>query len=246
MQNNRTRIGLVIFLLILLGGCAKEVRITPEIIGREPLPSDVIKKLQSVDRVRTVKVLADARTTYKRHQDRFKLVSAIQFPDRVHIDFMEPLIGIFASLTYRPGEALYFSGQKMQYLSGSEADTIFQNITYLPWLPNQMVRILLGGLPDKMDLKGSYSKDRVGRYWIQEGRLAVSVGDGDLKLLHVEDGRLIAEVQFEHYEKRKGGDFPMSVTLRNVRRKLAFHLHYEEIMLNEKIDPKLFEIKNGK
>jgi len=214
----------------------------PEIVGRETLPIDVIKKLQAVDHVRTVKVLADAKTTYKRHQDRFKLVSAIQFPDRVHIDFMEPLIGIFASLTYRPGEALYSSGQKIEYLSGSEADAIFQKITHLPWLPGQMVRILLGGLPDKMDLKGLYSKDRVGRYWIQEGRLAVQVGEGDIKLLHVEDGRLIAEVHFESYQKRKSEDFPMWVTLKNVQRQLAFQLRYEEMMLNEKIDPKLFEI----
>lgn len=228
--------------LVLVVGCAKQARISVDIDGYAKLPKPLALRLETAEEIKTVKGYAGVIFERRGWKKRFDAVIIAELPDKIRIDFIDPLAGIVATVISKPGQFTYSDSKGVDTWGGVEINDAFKKKLGLPWGPEKLTRILLGGIPQSAEIAGEFAKDSEQRYWLVQGKYAVSWLDTDekMKYLELDDGKPFIDIGHFGYQKVKGVFFPMSTVIDIIKTGTHFDINYKDVDLNIKINPGVF------
>lgn len=230
----------LVVLLCLVIGCARQARITVDIEAHSKLPPPIVKKLASIDNIRTVKAYAGAELQFRGTKKVFDVAMVAKLPDMIRLDFIDTLAGVFASVASTPDSVVYVDSGGVYYHRGLDGAEAFKKVTNLPWTPEEFVRVFLGGIPERVPLDALFPVDSKGRFWVVADKGAVweDASSGKLTYLELKGGRVLARAEFGGYLKQGAVHFPMEVDITSPRAVLK--LNYRDVDINPSIDPEVF------
>lgn len=229
LSKKRWQINFLLFvgLSLLFSACARQPKISINIVGESALPADLRERLKETKGLKSFTGIADSIVSYKGFEKKVLLALSVEKPDKIKIDFLDELAGVVARLRAQENYFYYHDAKGTVALTGEEAQGAFRELMRLPWGPKEVVLILFGRLPVEFDPEKNCPVDSGGRYWIAPDR-AVSDEDGFVRYIEVNKGRMMVEVDYSGRNKFFGYDFPGHILTTTFKPKLSVELFYNE------------------
>jgi hypothetical protein len=240
---NTRAIGL--FLILLLASCVKRIDFGPR---GEIEDARTLLKLTDQEERRVLSLQGDAKLTVNSPQGSgtLSLYVAVQRPSSLHLetlDFFGKPLAVLVSDGVHFG---LYQAQENRYYEGPASP---ENVSrFLPVVipPNELARLLLGGVPQVEDPKPALTLDRgegVYRVRLEQGPTVQTLAV-DPTTLRVEKSEVRGtqgyDVTLEDFGDYGAVHFPRKLDLDAPSAKADLVLRYTQVSLNAPVDPVLF------
>lgn len=234
-----------LFLVLLLTSCAKRIDFGTH---GEIEDARTLLALTRASEDRVLSLQGDSKLTVDSPQGKgtLSLYVAVQRPASIHLEtldfFGKPLAVLVSDGTHF---GLY-QAQENRYYEGPASP---ENVSrFLPVVipPDELVRLLLGGVPMIEDPHPAMELDRdagVYRLHLQRGEVGqtITIDPATLRVLSSEvRGTRAYDVKLEDFGHYGEVDFPRKLELHAPDAKADLVLRYTQVSLNAAVDPELF------
>lgn len=129
MRRSREGVAAVAVLSLLLFSCAKKVERLPT----AALSEVFIEHLQKIEDLKTIAASAVLQVKFKGLTRIFQLAIASRLPDRIRVEFVDPLIGPLAAWVINKDKMVLLDPIGGDLLQEREADLFLRELMHFPW-----------------------------------------------------------------------------------------------------------------